>query len=339
MLRQILKRTSFALTLTLSSLLVGTSGYHILEGYSWLDAWYMTVITVSSVGFGEIAPLSDNGKIFTIFYIIFNLIIIAYIISVITRFIFEGELKHLFKHYMETKELHKFKDHVIICGFGRNGKKASEVLFQNKKKFVVIEHNPEVKKEFQEKEGFFFLTGNATDDDVLEHAGVKHAHALIATLPSDADNVFITLTSKELNPNLRIISRASDESSESKMKRAGADCVIMPDKIGGSHMANMIIRPDIMVFLDMLNGEGDTKLCMEEIPFEKLSEDFRHKSIKDMDIRNKTGATVIGYKNAVNNSFIVNPDPNIQISKNDKMIILGTNNEIRNFINLFEKSA
>ncbi|OFY65873.1 MAG: hypothetical protein A3H98_05265 [Bacteroidetes bacterium RIFCSPLOWO2_02_FULL_36_8] len=339
MLRQIIKHVSFVLILTLTSISAGVFWYHYMENYPWLDAFYMTVITISSVGFGEVHPISDNGKIFTIFFIIFNLIIIAYIIAVMTRFIFEGELKHIFKQYMETKELGSFKDHIIICGFGRNGRKASEVLSLNKKKFVIVEHNAEMKKNVEAKADYLFLIGNATDDDILEKAGVKTASALIATLPEDADNVFIALTARELNPKIKIISRASDESSYSKMKRAGADYVIMPDKIGGSHMANMIIRPDVMAFLDMINGEGDTQLRMEEIPFEKLSENFKNKSIKELDIRNKTGATVIGYKNSTGNTFTVNPDPNTLLGSNDKMIILGTDVEIRKFISLFEKEG
>jgi voltage-gated potassium channel len=236
----VFKRLIIALLLLFGVFTIGVLGYVWLEGYSWINAFYMTVITMASVGFGEVQPLDTSGKIFTSILIAASVITYVYAITIVTTVIIEDEFRNHFKHMRVNKEIKQLKDHVIVCGFGRNGKQACDQLSSGNVKFVVIESNAHVVEQVNESGDMLCLEGNATEDHILELAGIKHAKGLIAALPDDAANVFIVLTARELNPTMKIISRASSDASESKLKRAGANNVIMPDRIGGTHMAALI---------------------------------------------------------------------------------------------------
>ncbi|MFN6040186.1 MAG: potassium channel family protein, partial [Bacteroidota bacterium] len=220
----------------ISLLLIGTIGYHVIDGYSFFNAFYMTVITIASVGYGEIEPLSTAGRIFTSFLIIFSFGTFAYAVGLFTKYIVEGEIKHFWSNRKLNKMLDKLSDHIIVCGYGRNGHQASMVLHKYNKRFVVIEKKIIESNSVKYKD--VVLEGDATSDEVLIRAGILRAKALITTLPNDADNLFICLTARNLNPQLTIISRASEDSSDAKLRIAGANNVIMPDKIGGAHMAS-----------------------------------------------------------------------------------------------------
>ena len=323
-----LKNLYFTLALVFSSFSVGIAGYYSIEGFSFWDAFYMTVITISTVGFKELHELSPSGRIFTSFYIIFNISIFAYIISVITKYLFEGELKEIYKNYMTNLDVKKMKNHVIVCGYGRNGSKAADELMQENKPFIIIDRDVDlIKHKLANQENYIYLEGEATDDDTLKLAGIERATAIITTLPKDADNVFVSLTARELNPKIKIIARASEPSSESKLYRAGANSVVMPDVIGGQHMAQLITKPEVIQFIDMLSGVGEVKLKLDEITFSELKDEYRGKTIRELDIRKKTGATVIGFKNDTK-GFLVNPDPNIKIEEGDVLILLGDNDEV-----------
>lgn len=186
-----LRKLLLAFTLIICSMIIGSIGYTIIEGYSPLDAAFMSVITFSTVGFREVAPLSDTGKTFTIIYIIVNLGMFAYTVSVLSSFLFEGELQKIFKNFQTSREVKKLKNHVIVCGFGRNGAMACEELLVGKKDFIIIENNESVLSTIPEKKAYHFIKGNATMDETLLEAGVKKASTIITTLPSDADNVFL----------------------------------------------------------------------------------------------------------------------------------------------------
>ncbi len=311
--------------MVLMVILGGVCGYMLVEDYSMLDALYMTIITVASVGYREVYPLSDSGKIFTIILIIFSLGTFAYAISVITTYVIEGEFRQYFQHYKTTRVIKNLRNHVIVCGYGRNGKQACEQIKSGHMPFVIIEPGQAIIDALKEDGSQIFVQGDATRDEVLMSAGIEHARALITTLPSDADNVFVVLTAREMNPRVKIISRASDDASENKLKRAGADNVIMPDKIGGTHMAALVTKPDVIEFIDHITGRINIKL--EEISYSNLPDRLKDKSIRELDIRNKTGANIIGFK-AGSGEYVINPGPETIMLPNAKLFVLGTRDQV-----------
>ena len=322
------RKLYLAIGMVLLVLLVGIVGYYTIEDYSLLDSVFMTVITVATVGYREVQELDDAGKIFTSFLIIFSIGTFAYAISVITRYVIEGEFQTYFRHYKVNKEILKLKDHVIVCGFGRNGRQACEQLRSGNEKFVAIESNPKIIAALHEDESILFIEGDATNDDVLLEAGLERAKALITALPNDAANVFVVLTARDRNPNLKIISRASDDASEHKLKRAGANNVIMPDKIGGTHMAALVTKPDVLEFIDHITGRINIRL--EEVLYSSLPNSMRGKSIRELEIRNKTGANIIGFKTA-EGDYIINPSPEMVMMPDAKLFVLGTQEQVSRF--------
>ena len=307
----------------------GILGFQWIAGFGVLDSIYMTVITLSTVGFKEVEPLSDAGKVFASAYILFNIVIFAYIVSTITTYLFEGELERMFKNLLTGRELKKIKDHVVVCGYGRQGSRVCEALKSSHTPFLIIEKNAAVLEQ-PHGEKLPAVVGDATDDNTLVDAGIDRAKAMITTLPHDADNVFITLTAKELNPKVEVISRATDQNAEKKLKRAGADRVVLPDILGGMHMANLVTKPYVVEFLEVLNGMGTSNLKLEDCTFSQLKSEFHNKSLKDLRISETTGATVLGIKTA-SSGFIFRPDPETLINENDVLIILGSEDHLRQF--------
>ena len=328
---QFFKKLYIAGGLIFAILVLGTSGYMIIEHYRLLDAVYMTIITAASVGFREVNPLSDAGKMFTSMLIILSLVTLGYSISVITTYIIEGEFQTYFKHKKVKNEISKLDQHVIVCGYGRNGRQACEQLKSGNKKYLVIESNPAIIEQVLADGNLLFIEGNATKDEVLIDASISRASALIATLPSDADNVFVVLTAREMNPKLKIISRASDDASENKLKRAGANNVIMPDKIGGTHMAALVTKPDVLEFLDYITGKINIRL--EEIFYSNLSDRLKNKTIRELEIRNKTGANIIGFKKG-DGEYIINPEPDTVMQQDSKLFVLGTQEQVTRLLEI-----
>ncbi|MBK6398596.1 MAG: NAD-binding protein [Bacteroidetes bacterium] len=299
-----------------------------IEDYNFIDAVFMTIITIATVGYREVKELNTGGKIFTSFLIIYSISTFAYAISVITRYVIEGEFQTYFRHYQVNKEIQKLKNHIIVCGYGRNGKQACDQLRSEGVRFVAIESNPQIIAAMQEEQDLLFIEGDATKDEVLIEAGLESAKALITALPSDAANVFVVLTARDKSPKLKIISRASDDASEHKLKRAGADNVIMPDKIGGTHMAALITKPDVLEFIDHITGTINIRL--EEILFKSLPDSMQNKSIRELEIRNKTGANIIGFKSA-SGDYIINPSPDTVMMQDAKLFVLGTQEQVSKF--------
>ncbi|MCA8830026.1 potassium channel family protein [Hymenobacter pini] len=333
-----LSRFVGALSLTAISFAVGVVGFMWLEKFTFVDAFYMTMITVSTVGFGELHPLTPAGRLFVSFYIFFNLLMLAYLLSVLTTYIFDGGLRNMFAMLKNDQEIRRYSDHVIVCGFGRNGRKAYHELRSSGADVVVVEQNEALLKEATEATGeaIAAVYGDATLDDTLRAAGVDRARALITALPKDADNVFVTLTARELAPNITIVARASLKSSEPKLLRAGADSVVMPDEIGGSHMANLITRPEVIRFLDMISGLGPNKLRLEELRTEELRGEWRGLSIRELDIRSRTGATVIGLKHQ-RGEFTVSPSADTVPVAGDIFLFLGTDEQITSLLDQFRR--
>ncbi|MBA3971135.1 MAG: TrkA family potassium uptake protein [Bacteroidetes bacterium] len=233
-----------------------------------------------------------------------------------------------------SEAISKLEGHVIICGFGRNGKQAAHVLKKHNTRFVVIEQKQEIVSAINHQYSDLVLEGDATFDDVLLKAGILKAKALVTTLPVDADNLFIVLSARTLNPNLTIISRASEDNSDKKLKLAGANNVIMPDKLGGAHMASLVMKPDVMEFVDYITGQGGDNIRLEEITFANLSVKFQNKTIKELEVRNRSGANIIGFKTA-QSEYIINPSADTKIIPDAKLFVLGTAEQIAKLKDLF----
>jgi len=337
------RRLWVAIVLTVLSLVAGMAGFMTIEHFKAADAFYMTVITVSTVGYGELHPLSEAGRMFAAFYILYNLVVVAYLVSVLSTFIFDGELRKIFNMYRTDQEIKRFSGHIIVCGFGRNGRKAFQELRLNGARVVVVEENEQLMKGLSEGRSgedydgdgvaggkIFTVFGDATSDEVLQQAGVARASALITALPKDADNVFVALSARALNPRLKIIARASYKTSESKLLSAGADSVVMPDEIGGSHMANLVVRPEVIRFLDLISGLSADKLRLEEMSFAQLRQDLHGRSIRELDVRSVTGATIIGLRQA-SGALLVSPPVEYVPAPGDVLLLLGSESQIETF--------
>jgi voltage-gated potassium channel len=318
------------LTILLS---IGVIGFKMISNYSWVDAIYMTVITITTVGFGEVQPLDDASKIFTVFLILTSVVIVGYALSIITEYILSKNNVEELKQKKMQKQIDALSNHIIICGYGRNGKQAAKKLLAYKKPFVVIEQNKEISAKHQSSI-IPFVSGNANEDEVLLEAGIKRASTLISALPNDADNLFVVLSARQMNKNLCIISRASQETSYDKLKLAGANNVILPDNIGGDHMASLVVVPDLIEFIDNLAIVGETNINIEEIEVGKLYNTSKLKTIKDLDLRHQTGCTVIGYKDAIGD-YIVNPEAEQELAEGSKVIVLGRPEQIQKLNSLY----
>jgi voltage-gated potassium channel len=329
------KKIYYSAGLILLTVLVGIAGYMVIEHYRFFDAFYMTIITVGTVGFQEVHPLSDPGRLFTALLIVMSFGTFANAIITISRTLVDGEFNKYFKDLRLNSTIGKLQGHVIICGYGRNGKQAAHVLKNHKQSFVVIEAKQPVIDESSDRFQDLIVVGDATQDEVLLRAGILNAKAMISTLPVDADNVFIVLSARALNPNLTIISRASDDNSDKKLKTAGANNVIMPDRIGGAHMASLVMKPDVIEFLDYITGQGGDNIKLEQITFDNLSSAYKNKTIRDLEIRNKSGANIVGFKTA-QGEYIVNPSPDTVMIHDAKLFVLGTAEQINKLKEIFE---
>lgn len=315
-----------AITLLFLLLCFGVVGFRLIAQYEWVDALYMTVITITTVGFAEVNPLDINAKIFTVFLILTSVVIVGYAISIITEYILSKNNFEDIKQRKMQKKIDAMSNHIIICGYGRNGKQAAKKLLAYKKPFLIIERDKEVIEKFQEV-NVPFVFGNANEDDVLLEAGIERASTLICALPSDADNLFVVLSARQMNSDLTIISRASQETSYNKLKLAGANNVILPDKIGGDHMASLVVIPDLVEFIDNLGIVGERNINIEEIKVEQLYNASEEKTIRDLDLRKKTGCTVIGFKDD-KGEYVVNPEADTKLISGSKIIVLGRPEQI-----------
>ncbi|MBX2827468.1 MAG: NAD-binding protein [Flavobacteriaceae bacterium] len=316
-----------ALLLLLIVFFVGVLGFVFMYDFTWIDAIYMTIITITTVGFGEVHPLSPSEKIFTSVLIVSSIFIVGYAIKEVSEYMLsKNNIGNLRKKKVQNK-INNLQKHIIVCGYGRNGKQAAQKLHAYNRPYVVVEKDEEViEKSSHEK--VLFVHGNADEDETLYKAGIERASTLICALPSDADNLFVVLSARQIKGDLQIISRAAEETSYKKLKLAGADNVIMPDRIGGDHMASLVVVPDLVEFLDNLtvSGEQDS-INVEQVAFENICVDGHEMAITDLDLRKKTGCSIIGYKGP-DGEYIVNPEPATVIKKGSKLIVIGRPNQI-----------
>lgn len=322
-----------AIIFSSSIVALGVLGYILLFGYSFVDALYMTTITISTIGFGEVHPFGVGEKLFTIGLIISSLFVIGYAVSLFSEYLISGQFFHQIKVKKVQKKIEELQGHTIVCGYGRNGRQAISKLKSYKKQIVVVEKYEGIVKQLDEK-GVLTIEGDATLDETLLRAGIMNADNLITALPSDADNLFVVLTAKQLNNDCKIISRASKETSYNKLKIAGADNVIMPDKLGGSHMASLVVTPDVIEFVDRLTIEGETTANLEEVAINDLPEKYLDKTILDLDLRKKTGCTVIGYRTP-SKEYIINPEAEVKLEAGGNLIVLGRPEQINTLRKLF----
>ncbi len=325
-----LRHAYFTFGLLISIIIIGSVGYSML-GYTPSEAFYQTVITIATVGFEEVHQLDNTGMWFTSFLVIFSIGIFAYAVTTFTRYIVEGVFRNSYKDSKVNRKIEKLSDHVVICGYGRNGSQAAAELIEHGEKIVIIESDPVLVQGLRETPGMLYVEGDATDEDILKMANIKDAKAMITSLPADADNLFAVLTAKDINPNLIIISRASADNSDVKLKRAGATNVIMPDKLGGKQMAKLVVQPDVVEFIDLILLQELDSVVLEQISCENLASCFAGKSISELDLANTTGANIIGLKRT-DKSYLLNPHKDTRLTVSDKLFALGTREQLGQLI-------
>jgi voltage-gated potassium channel len=312
-----LKISVFVLGMLVS---MGTAGYMTLEGWSMLDSLYMTVITLGTVGFREVHELSDLGKLFTMVLIIFGVSVIGYIVGSLAQIMFEGQFQRIIGRKKVEKRIEALSDHYIICGFGRIGALICKEFAAKPIPFLVIEKHPEAHEKLHHEE-YLHLRGDATEDETLLRAGIKKAKGLISVVTSDTENVYITLTARGLNPDLYILARSGEEGSEIKLKRAGANKVVSPYVIGGSRMAQAILRPNVVDFIEIATGREHMELQMEEILIPAGS-GFVGENLASSGFRKETGVIIIGIKKA-SGKMVFNPESHTHMESGDTLIVLG----------------
>lgn len=322
-----------AVVLLIFLIFAGIVGFKYISGYSWTDAIYMTVITITPVGYTDVEALDHQAKIFIIGLILSSAIILAYALKVISEYIISKNNINEFKQKKMQKKINALSDHVIICGYGRNGRQAAKKLQSHQRNFVVIDKDETVFQNIENND-FAFITGDANEDEVLIRAGINSATCLICALPNDSENVFVVLSARQINPKIRIISRASEESSYSKLKLAGANNVILPDRIGGDHMASLVVVPDLLEFVDNLSIVGDQTINIEEISVEQLYDTKQQKTILELDLRKHTGCNVIGYKDE-NGNYHINPEADQKLVPGSKIIVLGKPEQIQTLNSMY----
>ena len=320
-------RREFPVVLAAAALLaIGVGGYHILEDMSFLDALYMTVITISTVGYMEIQPLGPSGRAFTIFVIIAGAGVAAYFLGVASQFFLDGEWRAELERRWRVKMLKQVHDHVIVCGYGRVGRHVSTELAREGLSFVIIDANEAAVASVQHEE-YRCIRGDATDEAVLMAAGIERARALVSAASSDADNVFITLTARSLNPDIQIIARANTQESEPKLVKAGADSVITPYPLSAHRMVAAIVRPGVADFVDDVMRTGHLEL--ERIALAADSP-LVGKRLAEADLRNAAGVIVIGVHDPQQGLVMV-PQADMVFAEGCGMIVLGTREDLDRF--------
>ncbi len=311
------KKLIFVLGLIISIVSVGTIGYMVIEGWSFLDSLFMTVTTLTTVGYREVRELSSSGRWFTIVLIIGGVGTMLYALSTGAKFILEGEIQELVGRSRLEKKIKELKDHYIICGYGRMGRIIAKELRSERVKFAVIEKNAVV----HGKEEAFVVKGDATQDEILKEVGIERAKGLISVLPTDAENLYVVLSAKGLNPDLFIVARAGEEGSEQKLLRAGADRVISPYHIGGLRIAHTVIKPAVVDFIELATKSGNIDLQMEEIPIPGDSK-ITGLTLDQCGIGRDLGIIIVAIKKPTGDMKF-NPTFRTHIEPGDTLIALG----------------
>jgi voltage-gated potassium channel len=305
---------------------VGTLGYIVLEGWSFIDALYMTIITVGTIGFGEVNTLDTTGRIWTMALIISGVGALGYATTSVVALAVEGTVRGYFRERRMRTEIDKLNAHYVLCGFGRVGRQVAQEFTIDNVPFVVVDQDPTKIEDCLER-GFRAVLGEASDDAVLEEAGTRRARGLVAAVDSDADNVFVVLSARKINPDLHIVARASSDESAAKLEIAGADRTLSPYAVGGRRLAALATQPLIVDFLDIVTrGEKGIEFRLEEFVVPKESPLANH-TIGELQIGEKTGAMVLAIRTS-EGKFDTTPSAQDEIHPGDTLIVLGTNDQV-----------
>jgi voltage-gated potassium channel len=323
---RLVRRFIFIAGLLGFTLLIGTVGFALIEGYSWFDGFYMTLTTITTVGYQEMRPLSHAGRVFNSFLILFGVTAMFLAVGAMTQTIIEIELQDRYGKRRKKRMIENLHDHFIVCGFGRVGRNACSEFQRANAPFLVIDRN-EQRVQKAAAAGMLAIVADATQDDSLRQAGVLRARGLIAALPSDAENLFIILSAKTLNPTLTVVTRVSEEEAGEKLRRAGADTVLTPYTMAGRQLADALLRPHVVEFLDFTRSNMGSKITMEQVcvgskgaptsqSLGKLSE-LRKSGVIVLAIRTKSGETIF------------NPPAEVEISAGDFLIVMGERSSLQ----------
>lgn len=316
----------FVVIILFGIMVVGTTGFMVLENMDFWNSVYLTAMTITTVGYGDLVPHSPAGRFFTIFLVFTGVGLVLYAFSKFAETMVEGGLRNILERRKMKKEVGQLRDHYIVCGYGRIGKVICQILNESRRPFVVIETDEEEIKNI-EAEGYYALVGEASDDEMLLSAGIMHARGLIAVVSSDADNVFISLTARGLNPGLYILARSSGtRGADTKLMRAGASKVISPYYIGARRMAQLIVRPTVIDFIDLTMHAGELGLRMEELLVTEKA-DFANKNLVESGIRKNFEIIIVAIKRQ-GEDMIFNPKPETVILPGDILIALGDHSQI-----------
>jgi voltage-gated potassium channel len=303
----------------------GTAGYVIIEGWSVFDSLYMTIITLTTVGYEEVHSLSNTGKTFTIFLVLTGVGVIFYALGVAARLILEGEIREILGRRKLSKQINSIKDHYIICGFGRMGSIICREFMHSRAPFVVVEDNPEIVSTMDAD--ILVLQGDATQDSILQQAGIERAKGLISVLQSDAANLYVVLSARGLNPNLRIVARAGEEGAEQKLMRAGADKVISPYYIGGLRIAHTLLKPSVVDFIEFATKSSNLEIQIEEVKVKKGS-GFIGQTLDESGLRKKLEVIIVAIKRG-SGEMEFNPTSTSVIQSGDTLIAMGEQKQLK----------
>jgi len=328
------RRIELAIVLLLVMLTVSVAGYRLLGGpsISFLNALYMAVITFAGVGYGEVVDTSHNPalRVFNMLVVFFGVTIMVYVFSVVTAFLVEGELTHFFWRRKMANKISELKDHYIVCGLGKTGRHVIEELQKTSSPHVVIEHSDEVLNRYREYSPhaeLLSVTGDATEEEVLQMAGLERAQGLIAALEADKDNLVITVMARQRNPRIRIVASCADSRFTDRLLRAGANSTVSPNRIGGLRLASEVLRPHVVSFLDLMLKEQTRTLRIEEIEIGPSS--WVEKKVGDLDLKLRFGLLVLAVKDAGGATYWANPPENLALRQGTVLIVMGDVAQIR----------
>jgi voltage-gated potassium channel len=305
----------------------GVAGFMLVEGWSFFDSLYMTIITFSTVGFNEVHPLSPGGRIFTVVLIVLGVGTFLYMITSIAEFVVTGQLSGALGRRRMNKAIDALSNHYIVCGYGRVGTQVALELKREGVPFVIIDSNPDSIQACS-AEGYIYIEGDASNDEILEEAGIFRARGLVTATDEDADNVYITLSARNLKADLFIVSRANLEKSEYKLLKAGADRVISPYSIGGRRLASLLLRPTVVEFLDVVMHSAEIELLMEEVMINDKSP-FVGATMEDVRKRCAAGANILALKKKGGKKLVPNLSPETVVEMGDRFVALGTKDQLR----------
>lgn len=327
-------RNNIFIPLSVLVIITGTIGYRLIEGYSWLDAFYMTCITVATVGFREVRELSPVGKLFTVGLIVAGL---STVVIAATR-IGEDMISLTAQKRRERMEKRnrELRNHYILCGYGRMGRVIADHLRQEGVDFVVVDNRPEIVQAIWDSGGYAVI-GDATADDTLERAGIHSAKGLVTVLSKDAENVFVVLTASQLNPNLTIVARANNDEAIPKLQRAGATTVINPYESAGARIAQTVLRPAVTDFMQIVSGKSGFEVGIEQIEIQAGSA-LTGTTLKDSNLRQLTNAMIVAIRKASTQQTLFNPSPTTLLEQDDILIAIGSKESLDKLAELARSS-